>query len=131
MGPVISEELAAKHGIVLLVQFGSTVNGHPHAGSDCDLGVLLERVPETFAPLADLIADLQKLSPDREVDLTVLNRANPLLLHQVAQRGRLIYGSARRFDELRILAFKRYQDHRPYLAMERAYVARQAARTGR
>lgn len=88
-------------------------------------------MPETFAPHADLIADLQALSPGREVDLTLLNRADPLLLHQVMERGRLVYGSPRRFDELRMLAFKRYQDHRPYLAMERAYVARQAARAGR
>ena len=125
------EPVARKHGIVLLVQFGSTVTGQLHAQSDCDLGVLLDRVPPTFAAHADLIADLQALVPGREVDVALLNHADPLFLHQVVQHGRLVYGPPRRFAELQMLAFKRYQDHRPYLAMERAYVAGKAAGAAR
>jgi hypothetical protein len=36
----------------------------------------------------------------------------------------LLHGSPRRLHELKMYAFKRYQDHRRYLAMERDYVAR-------
>ena len=79
----------------------------------------------------DLIADLQALVPDREVDLVVLNRADPLLLKQITDHCELIYGSPRRLDELKLYAFKRYQDHRRYLDLERRFVAEALATTTR
>ena len=127
MDPRRIEPVARRHGIELLVQFGSTVAGQTHAQSDLDLGVLLDVVPESFGPLSDLIVDLQTLADGREVDLTVLNHADPLLLKQVTDHGRLLYGSERRFQALKLQSFKRYQDYRRYLAMERAYVDRKSA----
>jgi predicted nucleotidyltransferase len=124
MDPHAVERVARRHGIALLVRFGSTATGRTHARSDCDLGVLLDRAPETFAAHAELIGDLQGLVQGREVDVTVINHADPLLLRQVVEGGQLVFGSPRRFAELRILAFKRYQDHRRYFAMEREYVER-------
>ncbi len=121
------EPIALRHGIALIVQFGSTVTGHTHAQSDCDLGVLFERAPESLGMLADVVADLQSVSPGRDVDVAVLNHADPLLFKQVMEQGRLLYGSERRFQALQLLAFKRYQDHRRYLLLERAYVERQIA----
>ena len=123
MGPADLEPIARRHGIELLLQFGSSVSGHVHPHSDLDLAVLLARVPETFDAQADLIADLQRLVPDREVDVAIVNRADPLFLRRIIDQCRLLYGSPRRLQELKIYAFKRYQDHRRYLAMERDYVA--------
>jgi hypothetical protein len=48
----------------------------------------------------------------------------------VNDRCRLLSGSSRRFAEFRIHAFKRYQDHRRYLGLERAYVRGVLARPG-
>jgi predicted nucleotidyltransferase len=118
------ESVASRHGIVLLLQFGSTVTGQTHAKSDVDLAVLLEHVPDSFEALADLVNDLQALVPDRPVDVAIVNHADPLFLKRVMDEAKLVHGSPRRFAELRLHAFKRYQDYRPYLAMERAYVAR-------
>jgi uncharacterized protein len=122
MNPNELEALARRRGIRLLLQFGSSVTGRLHAGSDVDLGVLLERVPESLHEFGDLAADLQALVPGREVDLAVLNHADPLFLKRVTEEAVLVYGSRRAFQELKIYAFKRYQDHRPYFEMERAYV---------
>ena len=120
------ESLAHKHDIALIVQFGSTLTGRTHAQSDCDLGVLFEHAPESLGALADVVADLQCLSPGREVDVAVLNHADPLFLKQVMDRGQRLYGSERRFQMLQLLAFKRHQDHRRYLALERDYVERKS-----
>lgn len=117
-------EIAARHGIRLVVRFGSTVGRPTHPRSDVDLGVLLTEPPASLRQLAELHADLQALFPDREVDLAVLNRADPLFLKKVAERCRLLYGASRELHELRMHAFRRYQDHRRYLALERAYVRR-------
>ena len=121
------EPIARRHGIELIVQFGSTVTGRTHPHSDCDLGVLFRRTPDSLGLLADVVADLQEVSPGRAIDVGVLNHADPLFLNQVMAHGRLLYGSERRFQALQLLAFKRYQDHRRYLSLERAYVERQIA----
>ena len=118
------QDIAQRHGIQLLLQFGSTVTGHARPDSDLDLAVLVERAPMTLSHHADLDADLQSIAPDRRVDVSLINRADPLFLNRIVEHCTVLYGSARRLHELRMYAFKRYQDHRRYLAMERDYVAR-------
>lgn len=117
-------DVAAAHGVELVVQFGSTTTGTTHAGSDVDLAVLLERAPASYGEHADLAAAFQPLFPGRELDLVILNHADPLLLDQVTRHGVLLFGDANRWQEFRAFAFKRYQDHRRFLQMERDYVAR-------
>lgn len=123
MDPQRLDDIARRHGILLLLQIGSTLTGHARHDSDLDLAVLLERAPATLSEHAELDADLQALSPDREVDLALLNRADPLFLKKITERCALLYGSPRRSYEFKMYAFKRYQD-REYPALERSYVAR-------
>jgi len=61
--------IAEAHGIVLLVQFGSTVSGPVRPDSDVDLAALVKRTPGSLMGQAQLAGDLQSLYPDREVDL--------------------------------------------------------------
>jgi predicted nucleotidyltransferase len=127
MPPAGLDAIARAHGVELLVQFGSTVAGTTHAQSDVDLAVLLPGPPASLFELGDLALALQPLFPEVEVDLALLNHADPLLLKQVTERGRLLFGDPARWQEFRAYAFKRYQDHRRFLAMERDYVARAVA----
>ena len=124
-------DVARKYGVVLLLRFGSSVTGRMHDQSDVDLAVLLERPLDSLAAQADLIADLQTLVAGRKVDVAFLNHADPLLLKQVCDHCELLYGSLRRLHELKMYAFTRYQDHRRYFNMERAYVDRAAAQIAR
>jgi uncharacterized protein len=118
------DEVARRHGIRLVLQFGSTITGKQHAGSDLDLAVLLSGMPSTCEAQAALFGDLQELFPGSDVDVAILNRADPLFLKQIMQRCELVYGDLRDLHELKMYAFKRYQDHRRYLALERKYVER-------
>jgi predicted nucleotidyltransferase len=115
------EPICRRHRIVLLVQFGSTVDGRVHPGSDLDIAALTEGHPSTTDFLA-VVADLQRVFPGRDVDLSFLNTADPLFLKKIVERARLLYGSPARFAELQMYAFRRYQDHRRFLAFERQYV---------
>ena len=124
MEPVDLETIAQQYGIELIVEFGSFVSGHVHSRSDLDLAVLFDASVPSFEKLADLRHELGSLDPEREVDLAIINHADPLFLRKITERCRLLFGSARRLAELRIYAFKRYQDHRRYLALEREYVHR-------
>jgi predicted nucleotidyltransferase len=116
-----------RHGVVLLLQFGSTVSGPVRPDSDVDLAALLSDPELSFERFGELQHDVQQLFENREIDLSIINRADPLFLKKILERCQLLYGSARRLQELRIYAFKRYQDHRRYLAQERRYVARRLA----
>lgn len=66
--------VAARYGVQLVLQHGSTVTGAAHPGSDRDLAVLFAGEPDVDNELR-LLAELQALSPDREVDVVVLNHA--------------------------------------------------------
>ena len=93
-----------------------------------DLGVLLERPALALRQHAELLHDLQSLFPDREVDLAILNHADPLFLKKVMENCRLLHGSPAELRRLQLLAFKRYQDHRKYLDLERRFVAQAIGR---
>lgn len=123
------EDAAARYGIVLLLQFGSTVTGKTHPQSDLDLAVLMGRASVSLDERLALQAELEAMHPGRPLDLVFLDVADPLLLKKVTEACQLLYGSQRKLHELKILAFKRYQDHRRFLDLERAYVRRMAAAT--
>jgi predicted nucleotidyltransferase len=115
--------IARTHGIRLLLQFGSTVTGQAHARSDVDLAVLLDRPSLTLEARAALVHDLQALFPEAEVDLGILNHADPLFLKKVTDACRLLQGTPAELRRLQLLAFRRYQDHRKYFDIERRFVA--------
>lgn len=121
------DQIAQRHGIRVLLQFGSTVSGPVHERSDVDLGVLLDQPSLALRQYGDLEHDLQALFPGRRLDLAVLNHADPLFLKQVTQNCTLLHGSEAELRRLKLYAFKRYQDHRKYLDLERHFVAQAIA----
>ena len=118
------EQIARTYGIRLLLQFGSTVAGGVHPRSDVDLAVLVERAPLSLDEHSGLLHELQRLFPDREVDLAVLNHADPLFLKKVTEQCRMLHGAPTELRRLQLYAFRRYQDHRKYLDLERRFVAK-------
>jgi hypothetical protein len=79
---------------------------------------------------SDLLYDLHEVFPDREVDLSFINHADPLFLKKIVENCRILFGAPRQLQSLKIYAFKRYQDHRRYFQMEEAYVKRFLKKTG-
>ena len=130
MGISSLAEIGVRHRVRLLLQHGSTVSGHVHAGSDLDIAALFEDGQGSLAGVIALSADLQEFYPGRDVDVAVINHADPLFLKKVLERCERLYGSPRVLAELRMYAFRRYQDHRRFLALERPYVRQALRRLG-
>lgn len=118
------KDIAEKHGIVLALKFGSSVTGQEHPGSDLDLAVLLDRSNVTFQEHVELLQSLQPLFPERELDLAVINHADPLFLKKITEKCELLYGPPGKLQTLKIYAFKRYQDHGRFFEMERRFAER-------
>jgi predicted nucleotidyltransferase len=77
--------------------FGSAARGAARRGSDLDIAVLLpETPPATLEGLAfDLAGEIERLL-GRPVDIVVLNRAAPDLVHRILRDGVLLHESDRR-----------------------------------
>jgi predicted nucleotidyltransferase len=115
--------LVAQYRLRLLLIFGSVVTGRARPDSDLDIGILAGRQlsPQDWGEIG---TRLSTLFPARTVDLADLDRADPLFLAKVSDSAVLLGGTARALAEFRIYAFRRYQDHKRYLALEPAYLAR-------
>ena len=104
-------------GISCVYLFGSRARDDAHPGSDTDVAVLyVQNPPPGLRGLAlDLADDLQK-ALRTAVDLVVLNRAAPDLIHRVLRDGILIceYDRAARV-RFEVDARRRYFDLLPYL----------------
>jgi predicted nucleotidyltransferase len=123
------KEIAQKHGIVLVLKFGSSVTGRMHLRSDVDLAILLDRSTITLQEHVELLQSLQPLFPERELDLALINHADPLFLKKITDNCELLLGPPERLQALKLYAFKRYQDHRRYFELERQYAERFLATT--
>ena len=71
--------------------FGSVARDEDRSASDIDVAVLFTETPPAtlLGPVATLQADLEE-ALGREVDLIILNRAGPDLIHRVLRDGELL-----------------------------------------
>lgn len=122
--------MARDHGVSLVLLFGSVAAGRARPNSDLDIAVRFRGTVPAMAAVSRLQMALQEIFSERKVDLAIINRADPLFLKQITEGCVLLCGSGRELAELQMYAFRRYQDHRPYLVMERDYVRRFLARAG-
>ena len=84
-----------RQGILLAFFFGSFASKRMRPSSDVDVGILFKTVPDIYAK-NDVIEELSSIL-EREVDLTVLNQASPVLKMQVLKNGILLYASDRKY----------------------------------
>ena len=121
------KQLARKHGLDLVVLFGSQASGRAHSGSDVDVAVRIKpgRRLSDAARLA-LAGDFDSVFPDAaQVDVSFLNEASSLLLFEVATRGRPLYERAPlSFWQFQPYAARRYDDDHKYRMRREAYLER-------
>lgn len=89
--------------------FGSAQDGYVRQGSDLDIGVLFAHLP-TVDAWADLRADLQQAVGLEDIDLVVLNRANPVLRFEAVSGYAVYCRDAARRAEFVSLAAREYED---------------------
>jgi len=115
------EKIAKKYSLRLILLFGSAVSSKLHPRSDIDIAVLSEKPDLSLESYSNLLFDLQRRFPKREVDLAIINRADPLFLKKITENCRLLYGNPRELAKLKIYAFKRYVDHQKYFNLEKKF----------
>jgi predicted nucleotidyltransferase len=114
---VVRETLEASGVVRIGYVFGSVALGTSRPGSDVDVAVLLD--PDTertlMGPLAPMRRALERRLA-REVDLVLLDRAPPDLVHRVLAAGKLVYERDRALRiQFEVRARNEYFDMLPHL----------------
>ncbi len=95
--------------------FGSAQTGEVRPGSDVDIGLLVERLL-TLDELTDLLARLQAALEVEDIDLVVLNKANPILRFEAVSGRPLFCRDAARRAAFVSLTAREYEDSMALIA---------------
>jgi predicted nucleotidyltransferase len=122
------QTLGQRFGIRVLVLFGSVARGTFGEGSDIDIAVLLEKQPEV-EKRRQLWAALSQLF-SRDVDLTILNHAEPLVSFRVACEGKILFvADDRAWETWKSYAVRQYWDTEKFREALKSYLSRRAEET--
>ena len=110
-------KIAKKFHLKLIVVFGSFASGKNRVDSDLDIAILgIKEI--SFSEQINLINEFSRVF-NKNIDLSILNNVNPLLLFEVSKNSILLYGSREDFVKFKLYAFKVYNDYTPYFEMEK------------
>lgn len=100
--------------VMVFYLFGSQAQGQPTDESDVDCAAFVRPDAMEHDPLYELrVADFLDSELHRRVDFVVMNKANPILQHEVLRGGKRIYETdSTKRAQYELIAFKRYLDKR-------------------
>jgi uncharacterized protein len=110
-------EIAKKYDLKSVIVFGSFASGKNRKDSDLDLAISGHK-KISFSKQIKLISIFSSIFR-KDVDLTIIDNANPLLLFEISKNSILISGSKKDFACFQLNAFKIFHDYTPYFEMER------------
>jgi predicted nucleotidyltransferase len=116
-------DMARKRGLSLVVLFGSVAANDARPDSDIDIAVKFSEGNPELLRILEVQEEISGIFRGREVDLSLLNRADPLFMKKIAEQCEFLYAEPGEAAAFLLMAFKRYQDHRKYLDMERNFAA--------
>ena len=117
------KEVALNFQLKLIILFGSYASGDNRLDSDLDIAVLANK-SLSFKQELKLIGKISQIF-GKNVDLSLINKANPLLLNEISSKGILLYGTKNNFISFQLYAFHKYNDYAPFFKMEAEFVKRQ------
>lgn len=116
-------KLCSDFNIDLVVLFGSYARGEEVGNGDVDIGIRYFERPEGAEEEISLIWSLEESLNQSNIDLVVINDANPLLLFEIASEGIPLYEREKGvFDQFVSYAVMRNNDAKKFYELEREYL---------
>ena len=110
------KELADKHGLSLVMLFGSQVTGRTHKESDFDVAYLSDK-ELSFKDEGRIIIELAPIigaRDERLVNLSNIRQAGALLLKEIFDKHRVLFCADQNiYDSYKIFAVKNFLESRP------------------
>lgn len=117
------KKTAEKYGLKLIILFGSFANGTNKPDSDFDVAILAKDRSIAKHDF-DLISAITR-ALERDVDLSIINLADPLLKYEIARNCVLLYGDDDDFIDFKAKAAMQYMDNQPFFVQEFNYIKKQ------
>jgi len=111
------EKIVQKYNLKMILLFGSQVNGRAKPDSDVDIAYSAQKLLSTNEKI-DLNNDLCDFFKKDIVDQVDIKNANPLLLYEISQNSKLIFGKKIDYIKFRTRAFRVYIDSESLFNLE-------------
>lgn len=109
-----------KHGIKMILLYGSQATGNSNADSDVDLGLLLKDDSYNFE---EIIKDLMQVFKENIIDVAILNHVDPVLKFEVISNYKILFCKEDEiFIEFYLNTVKQYNDTRKFRVLEEVYL---------
>lgn len=114
--------IAEKHGLALVVLFGSHASGFTHKKSDVDIGYLSAKDLD-YREAYVITQSLAPIFRNPDIELVNLDRVAPDFQKQVAEHGIILFESHKGvFDFFSLSAHRRYMDTKPLRAYRLLFI---------
>ena len=124
------EKIAQKYNLEMILLFGSQVNGRAKFDSDVDIAYSAQKLLPTNEKI-DLNNDLCDFFKKDIVDQVDIKNANPLLLYEISQNSKLIFGKEIDYLEFRAFAFRNYIDSESLFNLEKLLIKKRHNELGK
>ncbi|MCB2360175.1 type VII toxin-antitoxin system MntA family adenylyltransferase antitoxin [Clostridium estertheticum] len=109
-----------KHGIKMVLLYGSQAMGNSNEKSDVDLGLLLKDDSYDFE---DIIKDLMKVFNGDIIDVAILNHGDPVLKFEIISNYKILFCEEDEiFLEFYLNTVKQYNDTKKFRILEKVYL---------
>ncbi|MBU3215954.1 nucleotidyltransferase domain-containing protein [Clostridium estertheticum] len=109
-----------KHGIKMVLLYGSQAMGNSNEKSDIDLGLLLKDDSYDFE---DIIKDLMKVFNGDIIDVAILNHGDPVLKFEIISNYKILFCEEDEiFLEFYLNTVKQYNDTKKFRILEKVYL---------
>ena len=124
------EKIAQKYNLEMILLFGSQVNGRAKPDSDVDIAYSAQKQLSTNEKI-DLNNDLCDFFKKDIVDQVDIKNANPLLLYEISQNSKLIFGKEIDYLEFKTFAFRNYIDSESLFNLEKFLIKKKHKELGK
>lgn len=115
-------DIAEKHGLALVVLFGSRARGDRHTKSDADVAYS-SLSPLSFNEENTMAVAFHEVFKTIKVDVVNLHNAGPLLLKRIVEEGAVLYEARQSiFNSLYLYAVRIFRESKMLNTLRRAYV---------
>jgi len=114
------KDTCLKHGIKMVLLYGSQASGNSNTKSDIDLGILLKNDCYNFE---EIIKDLMLVFKENIIDIAILNHGDPVLKFEIISNYKILFCQEdETFLEFYLNTIKQYNDTKKFRILEELYL---------
>lgn len=117
------KKICTQYSINLLIIFGSYASDMFNEESDVDIAIMAENPYKILKTQKKLVGELSRLFEYRDIDLILLNHADPLLRFIIARKGKLVYEKEKGFFNIfKVRAMSEHNDAQKFYKLDKQFL---------